>query len=192
MTLNESQVVLLWNAIGNLSVQLSGMVKDRNIQVVQQQIANMSANIERIRQYVAEDNLSKGQARFVDLVGTTQDFYGTDGNKIKLGDYVFEVKEDDNDGYRSSLGEIVPAEGKFPSSAYCRVRIEEVNIRVKVKGEDRDKLMPSYQFYMDSGYVLRDVQSNEILTAFGTDNEDDYYPSFVFWGYDPIKKQLIG
>jgi hypothetical protein len=178
-------VTNLWTEVTTVSARLNTLSNQRKIAEIPeiQSLANhLLGLIEQIRQSHAELNIAKGKATFADLVGTTQDFYGTDGNKFKIGDYVFEALQDDNDGYRSSLGDIVPAEGNFPSKAYCRVRVEEVNSGIQMKEADGGAGL-----FMDSGYALRDLKSGEVLAAFGTDNEDDYYPCFVFWEFTPKK-----
>jgi hypothetical protein len=107
---------------------------------------------------------------FRDFIDTVQDFYGVDGFKFKIGNYIFEAKEDDNDGYRSGLGDVVEVtSGTFSSQPLAKVKIEEVNSRIAIN-----------HFNMDSGFVLMDVNTHQILVAFGTDNEDDYYPCYVF------------
>jgi hypothetical protein len=44
--------------------------------------------------------------RFYDLIGTEHDFYGIDFNHFKLDDTVYEILEDECDGYRSRHGPI--------------------------------------------------------------------------------------
>lgn len=100
-----------------------------------------------------------------DLVGKIVPFYGVDNLRFKLGKIVFEAIEDENDGYRSSLGSIeVNAE---PSDIFFKRPIAHV-------------IVESVQDVFE-GFILRDSkdEKHEWLRI-GTDDTDDYYPSFVF------------
>lgn len=78
---------------------------------------------------------------------------------------VYTAREDDNDGYRSameSLTEGGEVANRFdPQKVLCSLRIE---------GEYGSK---------DDTLVMRDAVTGEIVLEVGTDNTDDYYPSFV-------------
>jgi len=101
------------------------------------------------------------------LVGQEFDFYGVDNNSFKLGDTVFEALEDEDDGYRSSLGsiEVKDPEGLiFFQTVIARVRVENApNI---------------------DGHQLVDIDDGHVWLEIGTSDYDDYYPCFVF-SYHP-------
>lgn len=102
---------------------------------------------------------------FEKLAGTEQDFYGVDNTHFRLGDTVWNAVEDENDGYRSYLGSIVetkPDNLVFPRSPLARVRVDE------------------YDSDAENGFRLVDVADGHCWLRVGTDNTDDYYPSFVF------------
>lgn len=97
--------------------------------------------------------------------------YGADstyvGNTIRfcLDGTIYVVREDDDDGYRSSMRDITvgttPMVNTFPP--------------VQVIGVYRD--------HRGSGYCdileLIDVVTGKLVLEVGTENTDDYYPSFV-------------
>ena len=105
------------------------------------------------------------KSKFEKMIGTTQKFYGVDGCKFKLGEFVFEAVENPQDGYRSSLKEIVPSKGKFQKTLLATVKITEIS----KKERGRDFI----------GYALTD-RSGHVWLVIGTDEEDCYYPMFEF------------
>lgn len=109
--------------------------------------------------------------KFDDLIGKTLPFYGVDNNRFKIGKYVFEVLEDESDGYRSMLQEILfiptPNNCIFFKTPVARVKIEVVD-----------------DLYGLDGYKLIDVNDDHSWLEFGTNNGVQYYPSFVFY-YQP-------
>lgn len=119
---------------------------------------------------------------FNKLINWTAGFYGIDGQKFKLGRYVFEVT-DNGDGYRSYLDEIKEVTenfGNFSPKCLAMVTVTKANpIGL------REQNAPIYN--IDSGYRLIDEKGHVWLT-FGTDNENDYYPIFVF-EYTPKTKK---
>lgn len=113
---------------------------------------------------------------FERLVDGAFDYYGVDGNKFKIGDCVYEVIEDRDDGYRSSMSEIVPCEdtGNFSQTPIARVIVCGVDRPYTRLSEDRYDAV-------DDGFCLIDYGDNTTCwLEFGTCNEDDYYPQFVF------------
>lgn len=109
-----------------------------------------------------------------DLVGLRAKFYGVDNNMFKLGKVVFEAIEDENDGYRSSLQcvRIVPKENMVGAKGLlAEVTITEID----------DDRFGGWALIDDLGYCW---------LKFGTDNRDDYYPSFIF-DYSP-KEAFMG
>lgn len=97
------------------------------------------------------------------MVGTEADFYGVNGNTFKLDARAFEVIENEQDGYRSTLDYVrmVPLEGGFFDQPLARVRM-----RVQDGG--------------DGLWQLVDVVDDHVWLEFGTANADDYYPCFIF------------
>ncbi len=111
-----------------------------------------------------------------DLIDEVHDFYGCDGNFFKLGDLVFEVVEDEDDGYRSALSEVrqVVPDSKlifFPNPV----------ARVKVVDVDEGDF---------DGYSLVDADTKHAWLWAGTDNNCQYYPCFVF-SYDPDPSKTV-
>lgn len=103
------------------------------------------------------------------LMDKEHKFYGVDNNCFKLGNQVFEVVENEDDGYRSFLGSIeILGNWKemgliFPKYSFARVKLEE-----------------SYEGYDFEGYHLIDTDDGHVWLRFGTENTSDYYPCFVF------------
>ncbi len=105
---------------------------------------------------------------FDKLVGLTASLYYNkvhDLYRFQLGSVIFEVVEDENDGYRSSMQEVRVIdknadrnEGDF----LAIVRIEATNLH------DRQS------------WTLIDQVDNHLWLEFGTRDMDDYYPSFIF------------
>lgn len=119
---------------------------------------------------------------FDELVGKTFNFYGCVADCFKLGRDVWQAEEDDSDGYRSSLGSVnqikmdkVPkSKDKFAKRSLAKVRVEAINNRTPGR-KSSDPLVN-----VDSGYRLVDVKTGKVWLEFGTDNEDDYYPAYIF------------
>jgi len=105
------------------------------------------------------------KTKFESLVGQEFGFYGVDNNAFKIGRFVFEALEDEDDGYRSYLGsvEVKDPEGLiFFGRSVAKVRLEE------------------YSFGDFEGYRLVDVVGGHVWLKFGTDHAYDYYPCFIF------------
>jgi hypothetical protein len=95
-------------------------------------------------------------------------YYNNHQNQFQLGDVLFEVKEDESDGYRSMLGSISilsTKEERKPGEYLAGVTI------TKLENSDFD------------GYELIDDVDNHIWLRFGTDCQDQWYPCFVFIFY---------
>lgn len=109
------------------------------------------------------------------LKGKTVLLYGADGNAFCLGidgkRRVFEAMEDDEDGYRSMLSDVRELDGAeaarlvFSRRALAKVRVET--------GESRGG-------WVFDGWMFVDVDDGHRWLVVGTDNADDYYPSFTF------------
>ncbi len=114
--------------------------------------------------------------KFHALVGREMNFYGVVDEKFMLDEVVWEAMENENDGYRSSIGDVVlrnDSHELFGKEPLARVRIVDVD-----RPWDRARDEPYDN--VDDGYKLVDVQDGHVWLTFGTDNEDDYYPRFVF------------
>ena len=99
------------------------------------------------------------------LVGKKANLYMSpnDPNKFQLGDLIFEVIEDEDDGYRSSMDTVlISGFGSINSNR----RLDEITI---VKSEEADF----------DGFELRG-KDNHLWLKFGTDNVGDYYPCFIY------------
>lgn len=84
-----------------------------------------------------------------------------------LDDVNYAVIEDESDGYRSSMKEIkivrsVPVKNIFEA---CRVTCRDTS--------------SSHNSSAGSLVQFVDVDTNEVVLEVGTNNDDDYYPSFV-------------
>jgi hypothetical protein len=85
-------------------------------------------------------------------------------NSFQLGSVIFEVIEDENDGYRSSFQELQVV--RDDAEKRDRDFLAEVQILNVEHGEFK-----GYQVTGTDGHVW---------VEFGTDYADDYYPCFVF------------
>jgi hypothetical protein len=108
-----------------------------------------------------------------ELIGQEVYFYGVDGNRFRIGltaraGVVFEAIEDPDDGYRSCLRSVESVEPKttdvFSTRSFAKVVVEKA---------------PEMRRYTRfDGYQLR--EGSHVWLMLGTDNSDDYYPSFTF------------
>ena len=111
------------------------------------------------------------RAVFDDMIsgGLAYPFFGVDGNVFKLGDSAFEVLENEDDGYRSSMDHVrirSPEGLIFFGSPVDSVRI------VKPEGT------PKECYGLFTGWQLVSAKDGHVWLTFGTENCDDYYPSF--------------
>ena len=102
---------------------------------------------------------------FDDLVGKKYKFYGVDNNQFKLDKVAYEAIENPDDGYRSYMDSVIVKD--VDKSIFFRQAIAEVYL---VDASDG----------CFAGYQLVDVNDSHVWLKFGTDNNDDYYPYFVF------------
>ena len=96
--------------------------------------------------------------------GRRYKFYGVDGNCFKLDDTVYEALEDECDGYRSRLQDVLVREPK--GLIFFREPLAEVTIREKVEGDNE------FQEAIDA--------DGHVWLQWGTGNADNWYPYFVF------------
>ena len=112
---------------------------------------------------------------FKSLVSYEYEFYGVDNNAFCIGingkRVAFEALEDEDDGYRSYLGNIVVS---MEGQVFFRQPVAQVMLE-----EDRSI----------DGWRLRDVADDHVWLEVGTDATDSYYPSFVF-RYSPKKPNV--
>lgn len=107
---------------------------------------------------------------FSKLVGQKATLYYHCGvNQFQLGSVIFEVLEDESDGYRSYLGSVQIV----------------TRSAVKKQGDILGEVIISED---GDFYYLNDCKTNHIWIRFGTDNSDEWYPSFIFdfMPYNPI------
>ncbi len=98
-------------------------------------------------------------------VGDIFEFYGVDGLFFKVNDLVIQVVEDEDDGYRSYLGSVEVREGDvIKDLIFFKTPLATVLVRESTEHEC-------------DGYELVD-SAGHVWLSFGTDNRDDYYPSF--------------
>lgn len=80
--------------------------------------------------------------------------------EFRLGQIVFEVLEDESDGYRSSMKDLVIVS---TSSKKSTTKLDKVTL------------------IEDGGlYSIKSLTDGYVWLTFGTDHSDDYYPSFVY------------
>jgi len=111
---------------------------------------------------------------FDNLVGEAASLYYCNNlNQFQLGSVIFEVIEDEEDGYRSSMS--------------------EVNIVNRLAQENtRDFLADVIIAKVDEIYQIIDITDGHIWYEFGTNTNDDYYPWFIFkYNLKSNLKQLI-
>lgn len=85
--------------------------------------------------------------------------------RFVLDGKVYTAREDDNDGYRSAMDSLT--EGGEVRNTFAPQR---VLCSLRTEGEYGSK---------DNTLVMRDVVTGKEVLEVGTDNTDDYYPSFV-------------
>ena len=124
---------------------------------------------------------------FKSLHGLELDYYGADAgdHTFKVDDVVFKVLEDPDDGYRSHLGTIDYTEEH--NSIFFRTPVARVRIETYDSGSDSDDPDPwdrrdedDFDYGVNQGYRLIDVEDGHVWLFFGTHNYDDYYPCFTF------------
>lgn len=101
-------------------------------------------------------------------------------NFFKLNDRIFQVLEDEEDGYRSRMDKVIELNTSLDGFSEKPITIElrknQINQTNKFSDGDFE------------GYVLVDVRTDHIWLRFGTDNCRDYYPYFTFIISEPKTK----
>ena len=105
---------------------------------------------------------------FLSMVGYVYDFYGVDNNTFCIGiagqRCAFEALEDESDGYRSYLDNVVVS---MKDHIFFQTPIAKVHLEAHTQNAFE-------------GWALLDVDDGHVWLLVGTDNTDDYYPSFTF------------
>lgn len=104
----------------------------------------------------------------VSLLHTEFWFYGVDGNVFNLDGVFYEVLEDENDGYRSSM------EGLNQLSAVEAIERNLVTLALPLARVTVEEALTL------DGYQLVAISDQHVWLTFGTDVRDDYYPMFIF------------
>ena len=107
--------------------------------------------------------------------------YGVDANRVKLDGLEFEVIEDEEDGYRSSMDAVAVLEPGTVKGAHGV--LDEV---ILTYSEDR---RDEYSDGPRKTWKLISTTSDHVWLEFGTDYADTYYPYFVFDFY-PMKEAV--
>lgn len=86
--------------------------------------------------------------------------------RFRLDGTVYTAIEDPSDGYRSSMGKM------FVSTDKMKNTFPSVKVLARIRTE--------YEYGGKSEVLqLLDVKNGRVILEVGTDNTDDYYPSFV-------------
>ena len=116
----------------------------------------------------------QGKEHFSALVGTVGPYEGVDESNaiFKFAGVKWKAMEDEADGYRSFLDEVIYASQDaniIEQPQLATVRLEEVIEEDEHYGETTF-----------SGYHLVDVKTNHVWLEIGTSYFDSYYPCLVF------------
>lgn len=124
----------------------------------------MEFKFKKAKKAKKDTHFHRGFIDFENLLGTRAPlYYHNHLNEFQLGRIIFEVLEDENDGYRSSLGHV----NVLSTSAPLGQKLAEIEVR-KLNTPD------------DQLFQLIDTDDGHIWLEFGTNNWDDYYPCFIF------------
>ncbi|MCK9429220.1 MAG: hypothetical protein M0R17_04390 [Candidatus Omnitrophica bacterium] len=107
----------------------------------------------------------KNTIDFENLIGLKTIFCGIDEFKFRIGNLSLEAIEDEEDGYRSCLQEL---------------KVLDKNLLILFRENVTICIHPNSN--IDGIVLINDNQ--EIVLEIGTDNSDNYYPSFLFY-YKP-------
>ena len=94
------------------------------------------------------------------------------GCYFKLDERIFQVLEDEDDGYRSRMGMVL--ELNTPLYGFSEKAVGTVVIK------DASTSSPNSNYSEFDGYELNDIHTGYSWLRFGTDNCDDYYPNFIY------------
>jgi len=90
-------------------------------------------------------------------------------NRFQLGSVIFEVIEDEDDGYRSSMQEVQIIDQNADRNPGDFLGIIQIRKNQFDSGNTQET------------WSLVDPMDNHCWLSFGTDNTDDYYPCFIFY-----------
>jgi hypothetical protein len=113
-----------------------------------------------------------------ELLGRTFKFYGATEGCFKIDEEIYEVREDENDGYRSAMEGVFPVVGK--GLIFFSKPLDKVVFKEAPSKPDPD----SYHYGVFDGWEMVSVKDGHRWLLFGTDNSDDWYPSYTF-SYTP-------
>ena len=87
--------------------------------------------------------------------------------RFRLDGVVYVASEDPSDGYRSCMDKVIVSQSKKMTNTFPAVRV-----LARKKPDDK---------YGGSNDTLEliDLKTGKIVMEVGTDNDDDYYPTFV-------------
>lgn len=110
--------------------------------------------------------MSNQSINFERLIGSKASlYYNNLSNQFQLGSVIFEVIENEDDGYRSSMQEV-----RILSTDAARKDREYLGGVIIRDGDAGDF----------RGYEIVDENTGHVWLRFGTDHHDDYYPCFSF------------
>lgn len=115
------------------------------------------------------EHVLDGVDTYVERVKKTWSDYEEDANVIRfrLDGTVYVAFEDPSDGYRSSMEKLIVSPSSEMTNVFPAIR---VLARMKERGP--------YGAEHDTLQLL-DMATGKVVMEVGTDNSDDYYPSFV-------------
>lgn len=89
-------------------------------------------------------------------------YYNAQMMRFKLDDKIYVATENPDDGYRSSLSEIMRSDDKMKNV------FRGQPVKGRYKEDEHDDILEFIS-----------VKTGKVVLMVGTDNTDDYYPSFV-------------
>lgn len=111
-----------------------------------------------------KDLVGQHELSGVDMVELAGSYGPASVCRFVLDGKIYTVTEDESDGYRSSMQDIV--EGGEP--VVNLFEPQKVLCSMDEPGTDRDEILS-----------IRDVVTGKIVLSVGTSATDDYYPSFI-------------
>jgi hypothetical protein len=92
--------------------------------------------------------------------------------RFVLNNITYQITEDENDGYRSALEEVKVIADHQVKNTFEPAWVKAVYVSVKTKGD--------YHYNRDCDIIqFIDVITNKIVLEIGTENTDDYYPTYI-------------
>lgn len=121
---------------------------------------------------------------FDELIGKEFTLYKSNLlNHFQLNNTLYEVLEDESDGYRSMMKHVAIVDDEADTGYYSenlgKVIIEKASPKYNSysgKFNEEDE----WQDNDFEGYQIKDIQTDHVWLIFGTDNMNDYYPVFTY------------